>query len=41
MAHVCYRNTVANLHYGHLGTLLELRSHIAEAMRMADEFCKD
>ena len=30
-----------NLHYGHLGTLKQMRVHLADAMRMADAFCKD
>lgn len=30
-----------NLHYGHLGTLKQMRTHLADAMRMADAFSKD
>ncbi|MEZ6080759.1 MAG: hypothetical protein R3C09_19820 [Pirellulaceae bacterium] len=30
-----------NLRYGHLGTLKQMRVHLADAMRMADAFCKD
>lgn len=32
---------LANLHYGHLGTIQQMRVHLAEAMRMADAFSKD
>ena len=33
-------DTLPNLDYGHLGTLQEIRKIIAEAMRLADAFCK-
>ena len=30
-----------NLHYGHLGTIQQMRVHLAEAMRMADAFSQE
>ena len=35
------KGVLRNLHYGHLGTLQQLRVHLADAMRMADAFSKD
>lgn len=33
--------SLPTLHYGHLGTLEEIRKQLGEAMRLADKFCKN